>query len=64
MRSGFTSVVIKLIDVNDNRPEFTIPNIKDLEVLENSEEGKLVFKASAEDRDKGANGLVSLVLHL
>ncbi len=57
--TGFTSVIIKLIDVNDNRPEFAIPNIKDLEVLENSIPGKHVFKATAEDRDQGLNGLVS-----
>ena len=61
-RTGFTSVIIRLIDVNDNQPEFTIPNIKDLKVPENSKGGTLVFKATAIDRDQGANGLVSDVV--
>ena len=52
-------MVIKLKDVNDNRPELPIPNIEDLKVSENSENGTLVFKATAEDRDQGLNGLVS-----
>ena len=56
--SGNTSVVIILEDVNDNRPEFTIPNIEELRVLKNSKNGTLVFKATAEDRDQGLNGLV------
>eukprot|EP00795_Rhopilema_esculentum_P000945 gene945-10708_t len=57
--TGDTSVVIKLEDVNDNRPELSIPNIENLKVLERSEAGKLVFKATAEDRDQGANGKVT-----
>ena len=60
--SGDTSVVIILEDVNDNRPEFSIPNIEELRVLENSKNGTLVFKATAEDRDQGLNGLVCTVL--
>eukprot|EP00794_Sanderia_malayensis_P007199 gene7199-8005_t len=59
VRTGYTSVIIKLKDVNDNRPEFAIPNIKDLVVLENSPKGKHVFNATAEDRDEGQNGLVT-----
>ena len=60
--SGDTSVVINLEDVNDNRPELAIPNIEDLTVLENSEIGTLVFKATAEDRDQGLNGLVCFII--
>ena len=55
-------MVIKLEDVNDNRPELSIPNIENLKVLERSEAGKLVFKATAEDRDQGANGKVTLAI--
>ena len=51
-------MVIKLLDVNDNRPELVIPNIEDLKVSENSKNDTLVFKATAEDRDQGLNGLV------
>ena len=60
--SGDTSVVIRLEDVNDNRPELAIPNIENLKVLENSESGTLVFKATAEDRDQGLNGLVCVTI--
>ena len=59
---GYTSVIIKLEDVNDNTPDLAIPNIEDLKVLENSKGGTLVFKATAEDRDQGPNGVVSLLL--
>ena len=57
---GYTSVTITLEDVNDNTPDLAIPNIEDLKVLENSKGGTLVFKATAEDRDLGLNGWVSL----
>ena len=53
-------VKIKIIDVNDNSPEFSIPDqISEIYIQENLPVGSSVFKISAIDRDQGENGRIS-----
>ncbi|XP_045080327.1 protocadherin gamma-C5-like isoform X24 [Coregonus clupeaformis] len=57
-KSGTTSVVIDILDVNDNAPVFDQP-IKTVSLLENSPQGTLVTKLNASDADYGLNGKIS-----
>ena len=59
-RTSFVSLRIRVLDENDNTPmfEFNAPNLNQLKVRENKPVGTNVFKASAHDRDAGANGIV------
>ncbi|XP_014052106.2 protocadherin gamma-C5 isoform X10 [Salmo salar] len=57
-KSGTTSVVIDILDVNDNAPVFDQP-IKTVSLFENSPQGTLVTKLNASDADYGHNGKIS-----
>ena len=53
-------VKIKIVDVNDNSPEFSIPDqISEIYIQENLPVGSSVFKISATDKDQGENGRIS-----
>lgn len=54
--SARKSVVISVIDVNDNAPEFVSPPAG--VVLENSASGTEVMTVSARDKDANRNGQV------
>lgn len=60
--SSSATVEITLLDVNDERPEFSQP-IYTLEVEEENPPGKYVGIVSAADKDLGANGSIYYILH-
>ncbi|XP_037003594.2 LOW QUALITY PROTEIN: protocadherin beta-15-like [Artibeus jamaicensis] len=56
-KSGTARVLIQVLDVNDNAPEFAQPRYR-VQILENSPLGSLVVTVSARDLDTGINGEV------
>lgn len=56
--SRFAPVVIKVGDLNDNRPIFNIPNPENVAVDENSPVGTSFYRIVADDSDSGNNGAV------
>jgi hypothetical protein len=56
-RTGKATVNITVLDVNDNRPEFTQSDIN-LEITENTPVGQTVYSLSATDLDEGTNGKI------
>ncbi|KAJ8246897.1 hypothetical protein GJAV_G00256570 [Gymnothorax javanicus] len=59
-KSGTTSLLITVLDVNDNAPVFDEPIVK-VSLMENSPPGTLVTKLNATDLDYGSNGEVSFL---
>ncbi|XP_055876010.1 cadherin-23-like isoform X3 [Biomphalaria glabrata] len=59
-------VVIEIVDVNDNVPQFTRPSTSTAMayVQENAEIGTSVFKLEAFDADKGKNGEIHFAISL
>ncbi|KAL4684325.1 hypothetical protein H8959_022019 [Pygathrix nigripes] len=57
-RSGTVQILILVLDVNDNAPEFA-QALYEVQVPENSPIGSLVVKVSARDLDTGTNGEIS-----
>ncbi|XP_071024087.1 protocadherin gamma-C5-like isoform X40 [Oncorhynchus clarkii lewisi] len=57
-KSGTTSLVIDILDVNDNAPVFDQP-FKTVSLFENSPQGTLVTQLNASDADYGHNGKIS-----
>nr|XP_037862905.1 protocadherin beta-15 [Chlorocebus sabaeus] len=57
-RSGTVQILILVLDVNDNAPEFA-QALYEVQVSENSPIGSLVVKVSARDLDTGPNGEIS-----
>uniref|UniRef100_A0A673KMZ6 Cadherin domain-containing protein n=1 Tax=Sinocyclocheilus rhinocerous TaxID=307959 RepID=A0A673KMZ6_9TELE len=56
-RSGTTSVIVTVLDVNDNAPVFSKTMYK-AQVLENAPIGTTILKLNATDPDEGLNGEV------
>ncbi|XP_035681485.1 protein dachsous-like [Branchiostoma floridae] len=54
---GRAQVNITILDINDNRPEFTVAT-ESVAITENVSPGTIIFVASAQDQDAGSNGLV------
>ncbi|XP_003266563.1 protocadherin beta-15 [Nomascus leucogenys] len=61
-RSGTVQILILVLDVNDNAPEF-VQAFYEVQVPENSPIGFLVVKVSARDLDTGTNGEISYSLY-
>ncbi|XP_041840144.1 protocadherin Fat 4 [Melanotaenia boesemani] len=59
MRENITFIRVSLIDVNDNRPEFSSSSYVSGILLKDAEEGKLVLTLSASDKDIGNNSLIT-----
>ncbi|XP_068815885.1 protocadherin alpha-6-like [Struthio camelus] len=59
--SGTMELVISVLDVNDNAPEFNQSMYK-VQLSEDTERGALVMRVSATDRDEGTNRDISYVL--
>uniref|UniRef100_A0A3B3T9G7 Protocadherin b n=1 Tax=Paramormyrops kingsleyae TaxID=1676925 RepID=A0A3B3T9G7_9TELE len=53
-RSGTASIIVRVLDVNDNAPQFD-RQVYTVNVSENSPIGSLVMKLNAEDLDEGGN---------
>ncbi|KAM5301590.1 LOW QUALITY PROTEIN: protocadherin beta-6-like [Glossophaga mutica] len=60
-RSGTTEIQIRVLDINDNTPEFA-KEIYEAQVPENNSLGSLVITVSARDLDAGSYGEVSYAL--
>ncbi|XP_059846434.1 protocadherin gamma-C5-like [Hypanus sabinus] len=56
--TGYTKVLIKVIDVNDNAPEIKVTSITN-QIPENAPPGSFVTLINVIDRDSGQNGQVS-----
>ncbi|KAL0182391.1 hypothetical protein M9458_021766, partial [Cirrhinus mrigala] len=56
-RSGTTSVIVTVLDINDNAPVFSKTMYK-AQVLENASIGNTILKLNATDPDEGLNGEV------
>ncbi|XP_066506572.1 protocadherin alpha-13-like [Hoplias malabaricus] len=59
--SSTTVVTVRVSDVNDNPPRFSVPSV-DVYVKENSPAGGLIAVVSAQDRDTGENAHLSYSL--
>ncbi|XP_007228067.3 protocadherin alpha-C2 isoform X19 [Astyanax mexicanus] len=53
-RSGTASIIVRVLDTNDNAPQFDRP-VYSLNMSENSPIGTLVTKLNASDADEGSN---------
>ncbi|XP_053702208.1 protocadherin-10-like isoform X2 [Synchiropus splendidus] len=53
-RSGTASIIINVLDINDNAPQFSQP-VFEVNVPENSAAGTVVMTLNATDLDEGAN---------
>nr|XP_012416916.1 PREDICTED: protocadherin beta-15-like [Odobenus rosmarus divergens] len=56
-KTGTALVLIDILDINDNAPEFVQPLYR-VQILENSPLGSLIVTVSARDLDTGTNGQV------
>ncbi|XP_037531503.1 protocadherin beta-15-like [Nematolebias whitei] len=54
MRTGTASIIVRVLDVNDNAPSFDKDKYV-VDVMENSPIGSLVIKLNASDLDEGSN---------
>ncbi|XP_053734304.1 protocadherin gamma-C5-like isoform X8 [Synchiropus splendidus] len=59
-KSGTTLLTIKILDVNDNAPQFE-ESVTKISLLENVALGTLVTKLNATDKDAGHNGEISYI---
>ncbi|XP_028252910.1 cadherin EGF LAG seven-pass G-type receptor 1-like [Parambassis ranga] len=58
-RQNTTTIRVSLIDVNDNRPEFSSSRYVSSILLKDTEKGKLLLTMSATDQDIGNNALIT-----
>ncbi|XP_034740142.1 protocadherin Fat 4 [Etheostoma cragini] len=58
-RENVTSVRVRLIDVNDHRPEFSSSSYVSSILLKDAAEGKLLLTLHARDGDAGDNSLIT-----
>lgn len=58
---AYSWVVVKLRDINDNKPQFERPNIE-VSVYENAEVGKSLETFKASDPDQGGKSRVSFAI--
>ncbi|XP_056103590.1 protocadherin gamma-A4-like [Rhinichthys klamathensis goyatoka] len=61
-KSGTLSIVVDVMDVNDNKPVFTKPLYK-VKVKENTPNGTKIFFVSATDLDEGINSEIQYSFH-
>ncbi|XP_045903065.1 protocadherin Fat 4-like isoform X1 [Micropterus dolomieu] len=58
-RENITTIRVRIIDVNDNRPEFSSSSYVSSILLKDAEKGKLLLTLSATDGDVGNNSLIT-----
>ncbi|XP_029987441.1 protein dachsous [Sphaeramia orbicularis] len=58
-RENFTTVRVKVTDINDNRPEFSSNRYVSSVLLKDAEDGKLLLTLSATDKDAGNNSVIT-----
>ncbi|KAM9694026.1 protocadherin alpha-4 isoform 7-T7 [Trichechus inunguis] len=59
--AGHCTVLVNIVDVNDNAPELTVKTLW-LPVKENAQPGTVIALISVSDRDSGVNGQVTCTL--
>uniref|UniRef100_A0A8D1PGG5 Cadherin domain-containing protein n=1 Tax=Sus scrofa TaxID=9823 RepID=A0A8D1PGG5_PIG len=59
--AGHCTILVEIVDVNDNAPEITITSLA-LPIQENAQVGTVIALISVSDRDSGANGQVTCSL--
>ncbi|XP_008584112.1 PREDICTED: protocadherin alpha-11-like [Galeopterus variegatus] len=59
--TGTVQLLVRILDVNDNDPEFDQSEYK-VRLIENADKGTLVIRLNATDRDEGVNGEVTYSL--
>lgn len=59
VHQNFTTITVKVVDVNDNRPEFSSSSYVSSILLKDAEEGKLLLTVTATDKDVGNNSFVT-----
>ncbi|KAL8569615.1 hypothetical protein ACOMHN_057182 [Nucella lapillus] len=59
---NFTTVIVAILDMNDNSPYFAENQTTRVNVTENASSGKLLATLTATDRDSGAFGTVDYIL--
>ncbi|XP_064135838.1 protocadherin alpha-2-like [Loxodonta africana] len=59
--SGHCKISVKLVDINDNRPEVSITSLS-LPIREDAPPGTVIALITVSDRDSGANGQVTCTL--
>ncbi|XP_046907574.1 protocadherin alpha-C2-like [Hypomesus transpacificus] len=57
-RSGTASIIVRVLDANDNAPQFD-QDVYKINLMENSPIGSLVFQFNATDPDEGTNSEIS-----
>uniref|UniRef100_A0A672FLX7 Cadherin domain-containing protein n=1 Tax=Salarias fasciatus TaxID=181472 RepID=A0A672FLX7_SALFA len=62
-RSGTASVIVRVLDMNDNAPKFEKTNMS-VKILENSPIGSLVIDLDAIDLDEGSNSEITYTYSL
>nr|XP_051700245.1 protocadherin alpha-13 isoform X3 [Oryctolagus cuniculus] len=60
-RTGHCTLLVEVLDINDNVPEITITSLS-LPIREDAPVGTVIALVSVSDRDSGANGQVSCAL--
>uniref|UniRef100_UPI003AAED358 protocadherin alpha-2-like n=1 Tax=Centroberyx gerrardi TaxID=166262 RepID=UPI003AAED358 len=60
-RSGFSKVLVEVVDINDNAPEISITSLMS-PVKENAEIGTVIALVTVTDKDGGQNGLTNCKL--
>ncbi|XP_016848528.2 protocadherin beta-14 isoform X1 [Anolis carolinensis] len=61
-RTGTAQIHIKILDINDNSPQFTQSEYK-VRLKENSPQGTLITRVEAKDLDFGSNALITYSFH-
>uniref|UniRef100_A0A2K5HRA6 Cadherin domain-containing protein n=1 Tax=Colobus angolensis palliatus TaxID=336983 RepID=A0A2K5HRA6_COLAP len=56
--TGSVHLLVTVLDVNDNAPTFEQPEYE-VRIFENADNGTIVIRLNASDRDEGANGAIS-----
>ncbi|XP_036933535.1 protocadherin alpha-C2-like isoform X1 [Acanthopagrus latus] len=62
-RTGTASIIVRVLDTNDNAPTFVKDNY-DVNIMENSPVGSLVLKLNASDLDEGTNAQIEYTYSL
>ena len=57
-KTGTTSILVNVIDSNDNKPVFVGGPTFEVSALENTPPGTVIIKLEARDADEGINGQV------
>ena len=58
-KTGTTSILVNVIDSNDNKPVFVGGPTFEVSVVENTPPGTVIIRLEARDADQGVNGQVS-----